>query len=154
MPKHHPPIRDDEVGGPPVKERPQREPADDYQPQCRDCSEYDGLGGLIPCRLRDYRAGERRYRGRDHEYRHGPNQPLPVGVTMQHHLLVGCQHILRIAHDVTLALGVAGWAQMHHITGGHRDGLTAGFDAQSALRVDGGSHSDDLPFTGQQCAHA
>ena len=56
----------------------------------------------------DHRGDEGRQRGGDQQHQHRADQSLPMRMPVQHHLLVGGEHIVRIAHSVTLLLGSSG----------------------------------------------
>ena len=101
VPEHHPPVGDHEMRCPPVQERPHRQPADDQQPDGQMTSSTTFLA-VLPVQLVDERGDERGQRRADHQHQHRADEPLPVRMAVQHHLFVGGQHVLRVAHGQKL----------------------------------------------------
>lgn len=92
----------DEMGGPPIEERPDRKPPDEDEPDRRDDAEDDVLGVLLPSERVDVAGDERRRSGRDDQDECRDRESPPVRVAMQDHMFVLGEHILRVAHGSTV----------------------------------------------------
>ncbi len=77
----------------------------------------DGLGGA-PVLFLDDRSAERGDGRADDQRQRRADEPLPVRVAVQHHPLVGGQHVIRVTHDRKLYGSIA--AQMGDIARRHR----------------------------------
>ena len=99
---HDAAVGDDEVRGPPVQERPHRQPQHQDQPDAGDDQVHGVLGVGLPVQGVDVAGDERGGGAGDDEQQRGNGQPSPVRVTVQDDVLVLGQHILRVAHGSTV----------------------------------------------------
>ena len=99
---HDAAVGDDEVRGPPVQERPHRQPQHQDQPDAGDDQVHGVLGVGLPVQGVDVAGDERGGGAGDDEQQRGDGQPPPVRVAVQDDVLVLGQHIFRVAHGRTV----------------------------------------------------